>query len=48
MKPFVSKVNLGVGVVVKETRFWNFAIEYLRETVFPCSYEAQIEYFKQK
>ena len=56
MKALVPKEKLRVGVVVDfaDTRFSNFAIEYLREnetvceTIFACSYRAQVESFKQK
>ena len=55
-KPPYLKKNLGVRVVLDyaDTGFSNFAIEYLREnekvreTVFACSYGAQVESFKQK
>ena len=46
-----EKKNLHVSVVVDCT---NFAIEYLREneefreSIFACSYGAQVEYFQQK
>ena len=54
-KPPYLKKNLGVRVVLDyaDTGFSNFAIKYLREnekvreTVFACSYGAQVESFKQ-
>ena len=56
MKIFVSKKKSGVRVVVDyaDTRFSNFANEYLREnekfreTVFACSYGAQVKFVKPK
>ena len=49
-----KNLGVGVGVDFPEAQFSNFAIKYLsknekvRETVFACSYGAQIESFKQK
>ena len=56
MKISLSKEKAGVRVVVDyaDTKFSNVAIDYLREnekfreTVFACSYGAQVEYFKPK
>ena len=56
MKMSVSKENVHVCVIVDNaySRFSNFAIEYLCknkkvcETVFACSWGAQVESLKQK
>ena len=56
MKTSESKENVCVRVVIDYVDMWfsNFAIEYLcenekdRNTIFACSYGAQVESFKQK
>ena len=54
MKISKEKIGVSVDVDYEDTQFSNFVIEYLREnekfreTVFACSYWAQVESFMPK